>query len=61
MAKREPKFFDPRKVDEQLPFTIPEETQERCSELELLFERHYPKDIIDISRVYNRYNQRNYH
>jgi hypothetical protein len=53
MSKKiEPKFFDMRDEEEDVPFTIADDRQERCAELELLFQRHFPSDTSEIGRVY---------
>jgi hypothetical protein len=44
-------FFDKQDNDEAVPFTIPDEIQNRCAELDKLFHRHFHRDSADIGRV----------
>jgi hypothetical protein len=45
------KFFDPWHKSEDNPFEIDNKVQDRCEELNILFEDHFSLDSIDSSRV----------
>ena len=45
------KFFDSWDPKEETPYEIGDNIQERCEELEILFESYFPKDSVDIARV----------
>ncbi len=45
------KFFDSWDPKEETPFEIVDDIQERCEELEIIFESYFPKESVDIARV----------
>jgi hypothetical protein len=49
---KDDKYFDAFKfTDEQVPFEITDSRQERHAELEMLFERHFPKQMAEFAYV----------
>lgn len=46
------KFFDSWHKSEDTPFQIDDKVQERCEELNVLFENHFSLDSFESSRVF---------